>query len=98
MVVRLRKELDLFCRGKNAEIEESAVMDRSTIGDCAVIKSSIIGRHVEVRSTRERPTRIEGSVIADDAIIGEGSELVGTKVAPHRTVSTGSVLYNASII
>ncbi len=84
--------------GENVEIEESAVMDRSTIGDCAVIKSSIIGRHVEVRSTRERPTRIEGSVIADDAIIGEGSELVGTKVAPHRTVSAGSALYNTSIM
>ena len=84
--------------GENVEIDGSAVMDRSVIGNYAVIKDSILGRHVEIKSSKEMPTRIAKSVIADDVTIGEGSELVGVKVAPHRTVSPGSKLYNTTLV
>lgn len=84
--------------GVNVQIEGSAIMDRSAVGDYAVIKDSILGRHVEVRSSKEMPTIIESSVIGDDVIIGEGSELVKVKIAPHRTISPGSKLYSTSIM
>ena len=80
--------------GKDVRIEGSAVMDRSYVGDFAVIKDSILGRHVEVRSSKEKPTRIEGSVIADDVSVGEGSELINVKVNPHKKISPMSRLYN----
>ncbi|MGC9210821.1 MAG: sugar phosphate nucleotidyltransferase [Nitrososphaeria archaeon] len=84
--------------GESVQIEGSTVMDRSVIGDYAFIKDSILGRHVEVKSFKEKPTRIERSVIADDVTIGEGSELVEVKVAPHRTISSGSKLYSTTIV
>jgi len=71
--------------GKGAVIENSAVMDRATIGENAEIFDSIIGRHTKVLSSQRNPTKITGiSVVADDVIIQEGSNLVATKIYPHQ--------------
>ncbi|MEM2249185.1 MAG: NDP-sugar synthase [Candidatus Bathyarchaeia archaeon] len=68
-------------------IENSAVMDRAIIETKAEIKDSIIGRHVTIRSSARKPTKIsEISVIADDVIIAEGCLLEATKIYPHQYV------------
>ena len=80
--------IDNFTRvGKDATIENSAVMDRAIIGENAEITDSIIGRHVTVRSTAQNRTKIcYVSVIADDVIIQEGCRLEATKIYPHQEV------------
>ena len=73
--------------GRNVTIEGSAVMDRVIIGDDAEIRDSIIGRHSTIKSSPVDATRIlQTSVIADDATIDAGSQLIATKVYPHRYV------------
>ncbi|MGC8998827.1 MAG: sugar phosphate nucleotidyltransferase [Candidatus Bathyarchaeia archaeon] len=68
-------------------IENSAIMDRAIIGEKAEIKGSIIGRHVTMRSSARKPTKIsEISVIADDVIIAEGCILKAAKIYPHQYV------------
>jgi NDP-sugar pyrophosphorylase family protein len=62
-------------------------MDRVLIGDGTTIQDSIIGRHVNVKSSRLHPTWILGvSVIGDDVVIGEGCVLTETRVYPHRVI------------
>ncbi len=80
--------IDNFTRiGKGAIIENSAIMDRATIGEHAEIRDSIIGRHTKVMSSNRQPTKITNtSVVADDVIIAEGSILVASKIYPHQNV------------
>ncbi len=80
--------IDNYTRiGKGAVIENSAVMDRATIGEHSEILESIIGRHTTVKSTSRKPTKISGvSVVADDVTIEEGSILAATKIYPHQRV------------
>lgn len=91
--------VDNFCIiGENATIERSAIMDRVLIGDGTTIQDSIIGRHAEVKSTRSHPTWIHGvSVIADDALIGEGCVITETKVYPHKVIPYGQKMANQVI-
>jgi NDP-sugar pyrophosphorylase family protein len=81
--------IDNFTRiGKGAHIENSAVMDRVIIGEKADVSDSIIGRHVTVRSTSQKRTKICGvSVIADDVTVEEGCDISATKIYPHQEVS-----------
>ncbi|MEM4704544.1 MAG: NDP-sugar synthase [Candidatus Bathyarchaeia archaeon] len=73
--------------GKNAVIENSAVMDRAIIGEKAQIRDSIIGRHVTVRSNLKKQTTIDSvSVIADDVTVSEGCKIRATKIYPHQFV------------
>jgi NDP-sugar pyrophosphorylase family protein len=73
--------------GKDATIENSAVMDMAIIGEKAQVQNSIIGRHTTVCSTRQNQTKITSvSVIADDVIIEEGCTLEATKIYPHQHV------------
>lgn len=73
--------------GEGALIEDSAVMDRVVIGEKAEVKESIVGRHVTVRSTPKKCTKIgSATVIADDVIVAEGCILEETKVYPHQYV------------
>ncbi len=73
--------------GKDANIENSAVMDRTIIGDQAEILDSIVGRHVTIHSTRQKPTSINStSIVGNDVLIEEGCRLVGTKIYPHQIV------------
>jgi NDP-sugar pyrophosphorylase family protein len=73
--------------GKNAVIENSAVMDRAIIGEKAEVLDSIIGRHTMVCSSQRKQTRISAvSVIADDVSIEEGCILTTTKIYPHQHV------------
>jgi NDP-sugar pyrophosphorylase family protein len=73
--------------GKDALIENSAIMDRAIIGEKAQIKESIVGRHVTVNSNPKKRTVMDSiSVIADDVIIAEGCKLTATKIYPHQYV------------
>lgn len=78
--------IDNYTRiGRNAVIENSAIMDRVIIGDSAEIKDSIVGRHCIINSSQMERTRIHNiSVIADDVIIETGCEIVATKIYPHK--------------
>jgi NDP-sugar pyrophosphorylase family protein len=80
--------IDNFTRiGKNAVVENSAIMDRVIIGDHAEVYDSIIGRHVAVNSSHHRPTKVSAvSVIADDVTLEEGCILTRTKVYPHQRI------------
>ena len=80
--------IDNYTRiGKDVVVENSAVMDRTIIEEKAEIKESIIGRHVTIRSSSRKPTKIGSiSVIADDVIIEEGCTLAATKICPHQYV------------
>ena len=80
--------IDNFTRiGKNAVVANSAVMDRAIIGDNAEIYDSIIGRHVVVNSSSNKPTKITAiSVIADDVTLEEGCSLTATKIYPHQII------------
>ncbi|MEM1989482.1 MAG: NDP-sugar synthase [Candidatus Bathyarchaeia archaeon] len=84
-----------ICR--NAVIENSAIMDRSFIGDGAEIKDSIVGRYVTVNSNQTERTKISNvSVIADDVLIDAGCEIVSTRIYPHKRIHKQS-LYNVVI-
>lgn len=73
--------------GDGTVIENSAIMDRVYIGRKAEIRDSIVGRHAEVLSSDANQTKIIGvSVIADDVKVGEGVNLVATKIYPHETI------------
>lgn len=80
--------IDNYTRiGKDVVIENSAVMDRAIIEEKAEIKESIIGRHVTIRSSSRKPTKIGSiSVVADDVTIEEGCILTATKIYPHQYV------------
>ena len=71
--------------GKGTVVENSAIMDRATIGEHAQICESIIGRSTTVFSSIRKPTKItDASVVADDVIIEEGSTLAAAKIYPHQ--------------
>jgi NDP-sugar pyrophosphorylase family protein len=73
--------------GKNAVVVNSAVLDRTIIGDGAEINDSIIGRSVVINSNCSKPTKISAvSVIADDVSLDEGCNLAATKVYPHQNI------------
>jgi len=73
--------------GKDAIIENSAILDRVIIEEKAEIKDSIVGRHATVLSSPRKQTKIDGvSVIADDVTISEGCKLTATKIYPHQYV------------
>ncbi len=80
--------IDNFTRiGKDAIIENSAVLDRVIIGEKAEISDSIIGRHATILSDGQKQTKIHSvSVIADDVIIEEGCSLTATRIYPHQRV------------
>jgi NDP-sugar pyrophosphorylase family protein len=80
--------IDNFTRiGRGTIIENSAVMDRATIGEQAEIRDSIIGRHTTVQSTSKKPTKISDiSVVADDVTIEEGCTIASSKIYPHQHV------------
>jgi NDP-sugar pyrophosphorylase family protein len=90
--------IDNFTRiGKNAIVENSAVMDRAIIGENAEILESIVGRHVAVNSSQKNPTKLNAvSVVADDVTLEEGCVLVSSKVYPHQRVR--GVFQNQTLI
>ncbi|MCS7115062.1 MAG: NDP-sugar synthase [Nitrososphaerota archaeon] len=81
--------IDNYTRiGNGVVIENSAVMDRTIIRDNAEIKDSIIGRHVIICSSKQKPTKISSiSVVADDVTIAEGCILTAAKIYPHQRVT-----------
>lgn len=91
--------IDNYCIvGKNVVVERSAIMDRAMIEDGAEIRDSIIGRHVRIKSSVSNPTRIVGvSVIGDDVVLGEGCEIISTKIYPHKTIPPGRRMINETL-
>ncbi|MBP1357670.1 MAG: NDP-sugar synthase, partial [Sulfolobus sp.] len=83
--------------GKNIRVVKSSLMDRVLIGDNVAIENSIIGRHVEIKSSESKPVRIINSIIGDDVIIEEGSEIVNSKIYPHKIINTFSRIYDSVI-
>jgi NDP-sugar pyrophosphorylase family protein len=81
--------IDNYTRiSKDTVVENSAVMDRATIGENAEIRDSIIGRHTTILSSPRLQTKIsEVSVIADDVTVEEGCTLRATKIYPHQRVN-----------
>jgi NDP-sugar pyrophosphorylase family protein len=80
--------IDNYTRvGKDVTIENSAILDRTIIGENAEILDSIIGRHATILSSRRKQTKINSvSVVADDVTIEEGCILSATKIYPHQRV------------
>jgi NDP-sugar pyrophosphorylase family protein len=80
--------IDNFTRiGKDATIENSAILDRVIIGEKAEVLNSIVGRHATILSNGRKQTKINSiSVIADDVTIEDGCILEATKIYPHQTV------------
>jgi NDP-sugar pyrophosphorylase family protein len=81
--------IDNFTRiGRNAVVSNTAVLDRSVIGDYAEVTDSIIGRHVTICSSQKKPTKISDiSVVADDVLIDEGCLLSASKIYPHQKIN-----------
>ncbi|MEE8238514.1 MAG: sugar phosphate nucleotidyltransferase [Nitrososphaerales archaeon] len=81
--------------GENVEIESSAVLDRSIIENGTRISDSIIGRHVVVKSSKISPSRIsKTSVIGDGCTLGEGCQISGSQIYPHKRIYDGSRIVN----
>ena len=80
--------IDNYTRiAKGSVIENSAIMDRATIGENTEVRDSIIGRHTTVSSSMRKPTKVcDVSVVGDDVFICEGSTLSATKIFPHQHV------------
>jgi NDP-sugar pyrophosphorylase family protein len=80
--------IDNYTRvGKDVTIENSAILDRTIIGENAEILDSIIGRHATILSSPRKQTNINSvSVVADDVTIEEGCILSATKIYPHQRV------------
>ena len=80
--------IDNFTRiGKNAVINNAAVMDRAVIGDYAEVTDSIIGRHATIGSSQNQHTKIsDTSVVADDVTLEEGCLLLASKIYPHQKI------------
>jgi NDP-sugar pyrophosphorylase family protein len=77
--------IDNYTRiGKGTVIKDSAIMDRTYIGENAEINKSIIGRHATIMSNRRKQTKITSvSVVADNVYINAGCILKNAKVYPH---------------
>ena len=80
--------IDNYTRiGKDTTIENSAVMDRTIVGNNAEVSDSIIGRHVTIQSSKPKPTAVCSiSVVGDDVTIEEGCKLEATKIYPHQQI------------
>ncbi|BBD71837.1 nucleotidyltransferase [Sulfodiicoccus acidiphilus] len=81
-----------------AKIIRSAVMDRVYIGEGASIENSIIGRHCEIRSTKDNPVRIVNSALGDDVVVEEGTVIIRSKVYPHKLINTSSRIEDSVIV
>lgn len=90
--------IDNYTRiGKGSFIKDSAIMDRVYIGENAEINKSIVGRHVTIKSTRSKPTRVSPiSVIADNVYVNAGCTLKAAKIYPHLKLSEN--IYEGEIL
>jgi NDP-sugar pyrophosphorylase family protein len=83
--------IDNFCSlGQSVEIDRSAILDASRIGDYAHVSESIVGRKTVIESSAEHPTRIQlNSVIGNAVHIMSGCTLTQTKVNPGLSIPEG---------
>jgi NDP-sugar pyrophosphorylase family protein len=88
--------IDNFCiLGEHVTVEASAIMDAARIGNHAQLFNSIVGRKVIIESTREHPTRIDGtSVIGNTVHIRKGCTVTATKINPGLTIPQGMTYNN----
>ncbi len=79
--------------GDGVLIENSAIMDRAIVKHNAQIRNSIVGRHVIINSSPEKPSMITGiSIIGDDVRIGEGCTIISGRVRPHSVVPPNTMV------
>lgn len=80
---------------KGSMIERSAVLDRSFLEEGALISNSIIGRHCYIESSLSNPTKIHSlSVIGDNVTVGEGCEIIASKIWPNFSIPRGIKVIN----
>ncbi len=85
--------------GDGCYIEKAAILDRARIGESAEIQECIIGRHSTVKSSKAKPTKIKAiSVLGDDVTVGEGCEIIASKVYPHLSVISGKKLLYEDVV
>ncbi len=91
--------IDNFCIiGEHVVVEDSAIMDATVLGDHTSVSKSIVGRNVQVKSTREHPTKIDSvSVVGNDVVIREGCNLSDTRVYPGLTIPPGLNYVNQTL-
>jgi NDP-sugar pyrophosphorylase family protein len=78
--------------GENVEIRRSAIRDGAILGPNAVLHDCYIGSMVEVRSTPERPTRLEEYVaVGDEVVIQPGARIFDRVSIYPRLKIPGSV-------
>jgi len=81
-----------------AKIIKSAVMDRVYVGEGTTIENSIVGRHCEIRSTKDNPVRIVNSTLGDDVVVEEGTVIIRSKVYPHKLINANSRIEDSVIV
>lgn len=83
---------------RNCVIEHSAILDRNFLEEGTLVNNSIIGRHCYVKSSFSNPTKIHSlSVIGDNVTIGEGCEIVASKIWPNLSIPRGIRIINKVI-
>lgn len=77
--------------GEGTEIRRSAIRDGAIIESFARISQSYIGSMVDIRSSRDRPTVLEGYVgVGDEVVVQQGVRLVGRiSVFPRVKIPSG---------
>lgn len=80
---------------KGSTIEHSAILDRNFLEEGTLVSNSIVGRHCYIKSSLSNPTKIHSlSVIGDNVTIGEGCEIVASKIWPNLFIPRGIKIIN----
>jgi NDP-sugar pyrophosphorylase family protein len=80
---------------RNSVIEHSAILDRNFLEEGTLVSNSIVGRHCYIKSSSSNRTKIHGlSVVGDNVTIGEGCEIVASRIWPNLSIPKGVRIIN----
>ncbi|MBO3768336.1 MAG: NDP-sugar synthase [Candidatus Brockarchaeota archaeon] len=80
---------------KGSIVEHSAILDRNLLEEGTLVSNSVVGRHCYIKSSFSNPTKIHNlSVIGDNVTIGEGCEIVASKIWPNLSIPRGIKVIN----
>jgi NDP-sugar pyrophosphorylase family protein len=83
---------------RNSIIEHSAILDRNFLEEGTLVSNSIVGRHCYIKSSSSKRTKIHGlSVLGDNVTVGEGCEIVASKIWPNLSIPEGIRIINKVI-
>ncbi|MGC9202357.1 MAG: sugar phosphate nucleotidyltransferase [Thermoproteota archaeon] len=83
---------------RNSVIEHSAILDRNFLEEGTLVSNSIVGRHCYIKSSSSNRTKIHGlSVVGDNVTIGEGCEIVASRIWPNLSIPKGVRIINKVI-